>query len=134
MNSEVLDDLGKLVFRLGFGVLFLMHGIDKVLNYPGSLGWISTRLVEIGLPAEVAYGVFVGEVLAPILIIIGWHARVGGILTAITMIFALYMAHSHEFLQLTEHGGWQLELQGMFLLASVAIALMGPGRISLNGR
>lgn len=134
MNSEILDDAGKLVFRLGFGILFLMHGIDKVMNYPGSLEWISTRLVEVGLPAEVAYGVFIGEVLAPILIIIGWHARIGALLTAITMAFAFHLAHSHEFLELTQHGGWQLELQGMFLLASIAIALSGPGRISLNGR
>jgi putative oxidoreductase len=134
MNSETLDDVGKLIFRMGFGVLFLMHGIHKIMNYPGSLEWISTRLVETGLPAEVAYGIFVGEVLAPILIIIGWHARIGAILTTITMVFAIYLAHAHELFDLTQHGGWQLELQGMFLLASVAIALSGPGRISLNGR
>lgn len=131
MNSPLLDDIGKLIFRVGFGVLFLMHGIHKVIH---GIGGIESMVVNAGLPAEIAYGVYVGEVLAPILIILGWHARIGAILTAITMAFAFTLAHSHEFFELTAQGAWQLELQGMFLLASFAIALSGPGRISLNGR
>lgn len=134
MNTGFLDDLGKLLFRLGFGVLFLMHGIDKVMNIDGTLQGIGTMLANAGLPAELAYGVFIGEILAPILIIIGWHARIGAVLTLITMGFAIYLAHSHELLLLTQHGGWQLELQGMFVLAGILIALSGPGRISINGR
>nr|WP_296752334.1 DoxX family protein [Thioalkalivibrio sp.] len=131
MNSLLLDDIGKLIFRVGFGVLFLMHGIHKVMH---GIDGIESMVVNAGLPAEIAYGIYVGEVLAPLLIIVGWHARIGAILTAITMAFAFTLAHSHELLELTAHGGWQLELQGMFLLASIAIALSGPGRISLNGR
>ena len=131
MNSPLLDDIGKLIFRVGFGVLFLMHGIHKVMH---GIDGIESMVVNAGLPAEIAYGIYVGEVLAPLLIIVGWHARIGAILTAITMAFAFTLAHSHELLELTAHGGWQLELQGMFLLASIAIALSGPGRISLNGR
>ena len=131
MNSLLLDDIGKLIFRVGFGVLFLMHGINKVIH---GIDGIESMVVNAGLPAEIAYGVFVGEVLAPILIIVGWHARIGAVLTAITMAFAFTLAHSHELFELTAHGGWQLELQGMFLLASIAIALSGPGRISINGR
>lgn len=134
MNSEFLDDLGKLIFRLGFGVLFLMHGIHKAMDIDGTLQGIGGMLVNSGLPAELAYGVFIGEILAPILIIIGWYARVGAVLTLITMAFAIYLVHSHELLLLTQHGGWQLELQGMFVLAGIAIALSGPGRISINGR
>jgi len=131
MNSPLLDDIGKLIFRVGFGVLFLMHGINKVMH---GIDGIESMVVNAGLPAQIAYGVYVGEVLAPLLIIVGWHARIGAILTAITMAFAFTLAHSHEIFELTAHGGWQLELQGMFLLASIAIALSGPGRISLNGR
>jgi len=134
MNSEFLDDVGKLIFRIGFGVLFLMHGIHKVMNIEGSMQGIGGMLANAGLPAELAYAAFVGEILAPILIIIGWYARVGAVLTLITMAFAIYLVHSHELLLLTEHGGWQLELQGMFVLAGILIALSGPGRISINGR
>jgi len=131
MNSPVLDDIGKLIFRVGFGVLFLMHGIHKVMN---GIDGIEGMLANAGLPPELAYGVYVGEVLAPLLIIVGWHARIGAVLTLITMAFAIHLAHSHQLLGLTAQGGWELELQGMFVLASIGIALSGPGRISPNGR
>jgi putative oxidoreductase len=134
MNHGLLDDLGKLIFRFGFGVLFLLHGIDKLTNHPGSLEWITGRLVELGLPGVLAWGVYAGELLAPILIIFGFYARIGALLTTITMIFAIYLAHAHELLDMTEHGGWALELQGMFLLASLLILFSGPGRLSANGR
>lgn len=134
MDSEFFDDLGKLLFRLGFGVLFLMHGIHKVMDIEGSMQGIGGMLVNVGLPAELAYAVFVGEILAPILIIVGWYARIGAVLTLITMGFAIFLVHSDELLLLTQQGGWQLELQGMFVLAGILIALSGPGRISLNGR
>jgi putative oxidoreductase len=134
MNSEFFDDAGKLILRLGFGVLFLLHGIHKLMNHPGSLEWISSQLVENGLPAWLAWGVYAGEVVAPIMIILGLYARMGALLTTITMIFAIYLAHANELLQMTEHGGWALELQGMFLLVSLVILFVGPGRFSANGR
>lgn len=131
MHSTLLDDTGKLLFRLGFGVLFLLHGLHKVTN---GIDGIQAMVVNANLPEFLAYGVYVGEVLAPLLIILGWHARIGAVLTAITMAFAIQLAHAHQLLDMTAHGGWQLELQGMFLLAGIAIALFGPGRFSLNGR
>lgn len=131
MHSTLLDDTGKLLFRLGFGVLFLLHGLHKVTN---GIDGIQAMVVNANLPEFLAYGVYVGEVLAPLLIILGWHARIGAVLTAITMAFAIHLAHAHQLLDMTAHGGWQLELQGMFLLAGIAIALFGPGRFSLNGR
>ncbi len=131
MHSTLLDDTGKLLFRLGFGVLFLLHGLNKITN---GIDGIQAMVVNANLPEVLAYGVYVGEVLAPLLIILGWHARLGAVLTAITMVFAIHLAHAHQLLDMTAHGGWQLELQGMFLLAGIAIALFGPGRFSLNGR
>jgi putative oxidoreductase len=129
-----LDDLGKLVLRLGFGILFLLHGLHKFLDHPQSLVWIEGLLREAGLPTLLAWGVYAGELLAPLMIILGFFARIGAALTTITLIFALYLVHIPQWLQLTATGGWALELQGMFLLASIALLLLGPGRFSLNGR
>lgn len=133
MNDRMFDDGGKLLLRVGFGVMFLLHGINKAMNHPQALDWIASALDGRGLPGMLAWGVYAGEILAPILIILGLFARVGAALTTVTMVFAIYLAHSHEILMLDpQFGGWQIELQGMFLLASIVILLLGPGRLSFN--
>ena len=50
------------------------------------------------------------------------------------MLFAFALAHTGELTSLSQTGGWALEVQGMFLATAVALALMGPGRISVNRR
>lgn len=133
MSAQAFDDSGKLILRLGFGVMFLLHGVHKAMGHPQALEWITSALEGRDLPGMLAWGVYAGEILAPILIILGFFARVGAALTTVTMIFAIYLAHSHEIFVLNpQFGGWQIELQGMFLLASLVILLSGPGRFSFN--
>jgi putative oxidoreductase len=126
-----LNDIGKLVLRLTLGVLILMHGIAKLMH---GIGPIEGMVAGMGMPGFVAYGVYAGEVLGPILLIVGFYARVGAALIAINMLFALALAHTDELTSITQTGGWALELQGMFLVTAIALALMGPGRISVNRR
>lgn len=133
MNSYLLDDIGKLTLRLGFGFMFLLHGLHKMINHPESTAWIPGALAANGLPEILFWGVYLGEILAPVLIILGLFSRIGAALTTVTMIFAIMLAHSHEIFMLNpQFGGWQIELQGMFLLASIVILLSGPGRYSFN--
>lgn len=125
------NDVGKLVLRLTLGILILLHGIHKLLH---GAGGIESMVTAAGLPAFLAYGVFVGEVLAPVLLIIGFYARIGAVLIAINMVVAIVLAHSGDVFTLNQHGAWALELQGMFLFTAVALALMGPGAIGINRR
>ncbi len=53
---------------------------------------------------------------------------------AIDMLFAIGLVHGAEFFTRNQTGGWALELQGMFLSAAVAIALIGPGHYRVNDR
>ena len=126
-----LNDTGKLILRLTLGILILLHGVAKLMN---GIGPIQGMVTGMGMPAFVAYGVFAGEVLGPLLLIVGFYARVGAALIAINMIFAIALAHANELTSLTRNGGWALELQGMFLATAVALMLMGPGRIGINRR
>ena len=62
------------------------------------------------------------------------YARIGALLIAINMLFALALAHMSQLVQLNDQGGWALELQGMYLAAAIALALLGPGRYAINQR
>ncbi|MCA1714786.1 MAG: DoxX family protein [Gammaproteobacteria bacterium] len=130
-NHTTQHDLGKLILRFVLGVLILLHGIAKL---KGGLGWIEGILQTHGLPGVLAYGAYIGEVLAPLMVIVGFHARIGAVLIALNMLAAIALVHAGQLTQLTEHGGWALELQAMFLAGAVAVALLGPGRYSANGR
>ncbi|OGP86329.1 MAG: GntR family transcriptional regulator [Deltaproteobacteria bacterium RBG_16_58_17] len=125
------DAVGKLILRLTLGVLILFHGVSKILN-PGYLDFIGKQLASIGLPAAIAYGVYFGEVLAPLMIILGVFSRVGGLLVVVNMVFAMVLAHSDQLLTLSKSGGWALELQGFYLFCGIAIFFLGSGRIAIK--
>lgn len=131
MSTTSLDDLGKLVLRLTLGILILLHGISKLL---GGVGGIEGMLVAQGLPAFFAWGAYIGEVVAPLLLIFGIYTRLGGLLIVANMVVAIMLAHTKELFTLAGSGGWSLELQGMFLATGLAIALLGAGRYSVGGR
>jgi len=87
-----------------------------------------------GLPTIVAYGVYIGELLAPVLVILGLYARIGALIIAFNMVVAVLLAHTGQLFEISKSGGWALELQGMFLFTAVAIALLGPGKFGINRR
>lgn len=125
------DGAGKLLLRVTLGVLMLFHGYAKLRN---GVSGIEGMLQGAGLPGWVAFGVYIGEVLAPLLLLAGWYARVGGAIIAINMLFAIALAHSKQLLDLTKTGGWALELQAFFLICGLVVALIGPGRYAINNR
>jgi len=123
------DDIGKLVLRLTLGILMLFHGIAK-LRY--GVSGIEGMVTSYGLPGFLAYGVFVGEVLAPLLVIFGFYARIGGLIMAISMVVAIALAHGSQLFDIGKSGGWALELQGLFLFTALVVALIGPGKFGIN--
>lgn len=127
----MVDDTGKLLLRLALGVLMLLHGIAKIT---GGIGPIEGMVTGAGLPGFLAYGVYVGEVVAPVLLILGFYSRLAALVIAFNMIVAVALAHVKDLFVIGPQGGWALELQGMFLFTAIAIALIGPGRFGINRR
>ena len=125
------EDLGKLVLRLTLGILVLLHGIAKLRT---GISGLEAMLVKSGLPDWFAYGVYAGEVLGPIMVILGLAMRTGAFLIFTNMIFAIFLVHAGEIFLLGKQGGWALELQGMFLFTALALMLMNPGRYSITRR
>lgn len=130
-HFALYDDLGKLLLRLMLGGLMLFHGIAK-LGDGGSLNWIAGQLSDMGLPGFIAYGVYVGEIVAPVMIIAGVYCRIGAAILVVNMLFAVGLVHVAELLMINEQGGYALELHAFYTFSAVSIALMGSGRFAVR--
>ena len=124
------DDVARLLLRVSLGALILLHGIAKLAGGPG---FIVGLLAKAGLPSALAYGVYVGEVIAPLLLIAGVWTRPAAAVVAINMVVAVLLAHTGQFFTLSNTGGWAIELQALYFVAAVAVALLGAGRYSVGG-
>ena len=131
MNANTQHDIAKLLLRVTLGVLILFHGLSK-LN--GGMGGIVHMVEAHGLPGALGYGVLLGEVVGPLMLIAGFHARIGAMFVLINMVVAIVLVHLRQLGAFNEQGGWALELQAMYLVSALAIALLGPGRYSVNER
>ena len=129
MNAAGTDALGKLLLRITLGGLMLVHGLWKVFN--GADGVY--RLVgAAGLPTAFGNLIYVGEVVAPFLVLIGLFTRPAALVVAFQMVAAVLLAHSSQFYTLTKNGGWAIELQAFFLLTALVIALQGAGPLRVG--
>jgi putative oxidoreductase len=127
---HTMDDKGKLVLRVLLAVLLLFHGVSKLT---GGIGGIAGMLAKAGLPGALGYLVYIGEVIAPLMILVGVFTRAAALVVVVNMIVALLLVHTRQFFTLSDTGGWALELQGWYLGGAVAVALLGAGRHSLGG-
>lgn len=123
-------DLGLLILRIGSSLLLLFHGFAKLLG--GKLIAVESMLANFGLPQVLAYGVLIGEFVAPILIILGWRTRFAALTVVFTFIAALILGHSDHLLALSEYGGWAAELPMLYLIPALALLFTGSGRYALS--
>lgn len=122
------DDLGKLLLRLTT-LLMLFHGFHKLMH---GIGPIENMLSSRGLPAWFALGVYVGEIIAPVLIAAGFYARIASAVLAFNMVTAILLTGGFFPLAFTKTGGPTIELALFYLLVALAIVLMGPGKYGIN--
>jgi len=130
MNATSTDT-GKLILRLTIGILLLLHGISKLSH---GIDGLAGMLAGKGLPGVLAYGVYIGEVLAPLLLIIGFRTRMAAVLVVINMLVAIFTAHAADIFTLGQSGGWGIELQSLFLFGALAIFFLGAGRYAVSNR
>ena len=111
------------------GGLLLFHGVDKVIH---GIGFIEKLMIVQGLPDYTAFGVYIGEVLAPVLLILGWRSRWWASIIAFNMAAAIYLVQLKSFFALGAHGSWALETPMLFLLGALAIAFLGSGKYAVS--
>lgn len=122
-------DLGLLILRLGLGVMMLLHGVAKISN---GLGGIEAVLAAQNLPSWIAYGVYVGEIIAPLFMIVGYYTRLASLVFVVNMIVAVALVHPNDIFVLTNTGGWAIEMQGLYILGALTLVFTGAGKYAIN--
>ena len=128
---EKNTDFGLLVLRLSVGVLMLLHGISKLMH---GAGFIEQVVVDNGLPTFIAYGVYMGEVIAPLFIITGFATRVAAVIFAGNCIVATLLVHTAVVFTLNEQGGWMVELLGLYFFGALTLVFTGGGKYALSNK
>lgn len=128
---EKNTDFGILVLRVLVAGLLIFHGIGNLLS---GYTFIKSMMAQSGLPEFISYGAFIGEIIAPILIILGYKVRLSALFVAFTMLIAILTTHAGEIFALNQFGGWAIELQAFYLFGAIAIFFTGSGNYTLNNK
>jgi putative oxidoreductase len=119
---------GMLPLRIVVGLVFLMHGAQKLFVF--GLDGTADIMGKLGLPLPLmcAALVIVVELLGGLAILLGVFARLAGALLAFEMVVAIIVARMHG--GFFAPYGYEFELT--LLGACLTFALNGPGRMSLD--
>ncbi len=125
MNNSPLKAIGLAFFRISMSVMMLTHGLPKFQK-------LIAGDFEFGDPIGIGatpslFLAVIGEFICPILVIVGYKTRLASIPTAITMLVAAFIAHSDD-----PFGSKEKAL--LYLVTFITIALLGPGKYSIDKR
>ncbi|MBU3822790.1 DoxX family protein [Flavobacteriaceae bacterium XHP0103] len=122
MNKN-LTDLALLILRLSSGALMLTHGIPKInMLFASPIKFADP--IGVGEIPSLIFAL-IGEVIAPIFIIIGYKTKIATIPSIITMLVAGFIVHASDPIGTKEKA---LLFSAMF----IAILLAGPGKYSID--
>lgn len=107
----------------------LFHGISKLSH---GISPLEGMFAHAGLPSFIAYGAYFGEVLAPLMLIIGFRVKIAAVLIIGTMIGAITLAHASDIFSLSPQGAWAIEIPMLYALAALAIFFQGAGKYSVD--
>lgn len=117
-----------LVLRVALGVMFLAHGLTKLLVFTpaGTAGFFES----VGFPGFLAYPVIAFEIVGGALLLLGVYARwIAAI--AVVQLFGASTVHFGNGWGFTNpNGGWEYPI--FLTLAALALALLGDGPFALR--
>ncbi len=124
-----------LALRIPVGIIFIVHGAQKLFGWYGGGGLEGTAqfMASLGLHPSYLMALLAGsaEFLGGILLIAGFLVRPAGAVLAFTMIVAIFSAHFEGGLLLT-NGGYEYALA--LLAVSVSLLISGGGHASADER
>lgn len=126
-------DTGLLIIRLVIGLAFVGHGAQKLFGSFGGHGLKGTGgwFESIGMKPGVTMALLAGlaEFVGGALFTLGFLTPLAGIMIAGTMLIAIVKVHGPNGFWSTQNG---YEYNLVLLAASIAIAMAGPGRYSID--
>lgn len=130
LANYLTAESGKLLLRLSIAILMLFHGFKK---FSFGISGVKALVLKAGLPEFLAYGVYMGELIIPFLLIVGLFTRMSAMILSATMMVAIYLAFSDKLLMLdAKTGGPLIELPLLYFLVSLSIAFLGAGKYSID--
>lgn len=85
-----------------------------------------------GLPEFIAYGNLIGEVIAPVFMIIGYKTRIAALVVAFNMLMSVLIAHRDIMFARNDFGGWMIELNVFYFMTAIAVLVLGAGKYGLS--
>ncbi|KZE39035.1 oxidoreductase [Bhargavaea cecembensis] len=122
------NDIAKLILRVVLGLTFFIHGLVK---FQGGIANTAGYFDSLGIPGFMAYVVATIELLGGLAMIIGIGTKIVGILFAIIMLGAIFIAKlSLGFLGNGQMAGYELDV--ILLAASVYFVLADRSVLSAD--
>ncbi|MDG5491298.1 DoxX family protein [Psychroserpens sp. SPM9] len=127
MNTK--QHIGILILRISVAFTMLIYGITKFIN---GIDFIKNLLTQYDLPAFFGYGIYVGEIIAPALIIIGFRTKLAGLVFAFNCLVAIVMVQLPNLLKLNEFGGWAIGPIFIYMMFGFALFFTGAGKYAVS--
>lgn len=117
--------LGLLLLRIAVGIVFMLHGKQKLFGM--GFGGVSGAFTQMGVPMPGVMGPFVAllEFFGGIALILGLLTRVVALGFAIDMLVAILLV---QF----KNGFSHYELEFLLCVSSAALVLMGGGEFAVD--
>ena len=83
--ANVFDLIG----RIFISALFLISAFNKIFNLDGSIGWME----GYGVPGFLIYPAIAVEIILPVLVIVGYQARIAAGVLAVFCLVTAFLFH-----------------------------------------
>ena len=125
MLLKSIENLIDLIARIFISLLFLINGYSKVIYFDGTISWMESY----GLPGFFIYPAILLEIIAPLLLIIGYKTKISSVMLAVFCIVTA-LIFLNDFSEQSQLNGFfkNIGLSAGFLF----LAINGSKKFSLD--
>ena len=133
MKNGLNPELGLTILRVVLGVIFLAHGVPKLLA--GAEG-TTVFFGSLGIPAAgfTAWFITLLESAGGALLLLGWLVTPAALLLAIHMFMGIILAHAPNGFYVIGPGQGGIEFNLILIASLLAMIFCGPGLAAIDNR